>query len=76
VKLRDLKLVEEFDGADGRLRFATTAELLQRFGLESLQELTMASLSGNPPAKEGPLPRRPTPTDADEDSDQRAWMDW
>jgi chromosome segregation and condensation protein ScpB len=26
VKLRDLKLVEEFAGADGRLRFATTAE--------------------------------------------------
>jgi Segregation and condensation complex subunit ScpB len=24
VKLRDLKLVEEFAGADGRLRFATT----------------------------------------------------
>ena len=31
VKLRDLKLVEEFAGADGRLRFATTAEFLQRF---------------------------------------------
>jgi chromosome segregation and condensation protein ScpB len=40
VKLRDLKLVEEFAGADGRLRFATTAEFLQRFGLASLQELT------------------------------------
>jgi segregation and condensation protein B len=52
VKLRDLKLVEEFAGADGRLRFATTAEFLQRFGLASLQELTMASLSGNPPAIE------------------------
>jgi segregation and condensation protein B len=52
VKLRDLKLVEEFAGADGRLRFATTAEFLQRFGLESLQELTMASLSGHPPAIE------------------------
>jgi chromosome segregation and condensation protein ScpB len=24
VKLRDLKLVEDFAGADGRLRFATT----------------------------------------------------
>jgi hypothetical protein len=25
--------VEEFDGADGRLRFVTTEALLQRFGL-------------------------------------------
>jgi Segregation and condensation complex subunit ScpB len=40
VKLRDLKLVEEFAGADGRLRFATTEAFLQRFGLASLQELT------------------------------------
>ncbi|HEY5705736.1 MAG TPA: SMC-Scp complex subunit ScpB [Terrimicrobiaceae bacterium] len=45
VKLRDLKLVEEFAGADGRLRFATTQAFLQRFGLTSLQELTAASLS-------------------------------
>jgi chromosome segregation and condensation protein ScpB len=30
VKLRDLKLVEEFAGADGRLRFATTGAFLQR----------------------------------------------
>jgi chromosome segregation and condensation protein ScpB len=45
VKLRDLKLVEEFAGADGRLRFATTRTFLQRFGLASLQELTAASLS-------------------------------
>jgi len=29
VKLRDLKLVEEFAGADGRLRFATTEEFFQ-----------------------------------------------
>jgi chromosome segregation and condensation protein ScpB len=50
VKLRDLKLVEEYAGADGRLRFATTEEFLQRFGLASLQELTAASLSGNPHA--------------------------
>jgi segregation and condensation protein B len=49
VKLRDLKLVEEFAGADDHLRFATTAEFLQCFSLASLQELTMASLSGNPP---------------------------
>jgi segregation and condensation protein B len=48
LKLRDLKLVEEFAGADGPLRFATTAEFLQRFGLASLQELTATSLSGNP----------------------------
>ena len=48
VKLRDLKLVEEFAGTDGRLRFATTEAFLQRFGLASLQELNAASLSGNP----------------------------
>jgi chromosome segregation and condensation protein ScpB len=48
VKLRDLKLVEEFAGTDGRLRFATTEEFLQRFGLASLQELTATSLSGIP----------------------------
>jgi segregation and condensation protein B len=45
VTLRDLKLVEEFAGADGRLRFATTGTFLQRFGLASLGELTAASLS-------------------------------
>ena len=45
VKLRDLKLVEEFAGADGRLRFATTEAFLQRFALASLGELTEASLS-------------------------------
>jgi len=45
VKLRDLKLVEEFAGADGRLRFVTTEAFLQRFGLASLGELTAASLS-------------------------------
>ena len=47
VKLRDHKLVEEFAGADGRLRFATTQAFLQRFGLASLQELTKTSLSRN-----------------------------
>ena len=52
MKLRDLKLVEEFAGDDGRLRFATTAEFLQRFGLASLQELTTTSLSRNQPAVE------------------------
>lgn len=45
VKLRDLKLVEEFAGSDGRLRFATTEAFLERFGLASLWELTVASLS-------------------------------
>ena len=52
VKLRDLKLVEEFAGADGRLRFATTAEFLQRFGLASLGELTTSWLPRNQPAIE------------------------
>ena len=52
VKLRDLKLVEEFAGADGRLRFATTQAFLQRFRLASLQELTTTSLSRNQPAIE------------------------
>jgi segregation and condensation protein B len=48
VKLRDLKLVEEFAGGDDRLRFATTEAFLQRFGLASLQELTAVSVSANP----------------------------
>ena len=48
VKLRDLGLVEEFAGADGRLRFATTEEFLQRFGLASVGELTTASVSATP----------------------------
>lgn len=39
VKLRELKLVEEFAGNDGRLRFATTAAFLQRFAIADLQEL-------------------------------------
>ena len=43
VKLRDLKLVEEFAGPDGRLHFATTETFLQRFGLGSLGDLTSAS---------------------------------
>lgn len=50
VTLRDLKLVEEFAGPDGRLRFATTGTFLQRFGLASLQELTAASFVASPPA--------------------------
>ena len=52
VKLRDLKLVEEFAGADGRLRFATTETFLQRFGLASLGELTATPLTGLPSAAE------------------------
>jgi chromosome segregation and condensation protein ScpB len=48
VKLRDLNLLEEFAGADGRLRFATTRTFLQRFGLASLQELTAASFVASP----------------------------
>jgi hypothetical protein len=39
VKLGDLKLVEEFAGTDGRLRFETTAEFSQPFGLASLQDV-------------------------------------
>ncbi|HEY5779154.1 MAG TPA: SMC-Scp complex subunit ScpB [Terrimicrobiaceae bacterium] len=54
VKLRDLKLVEKFAEADGRLRFATTEAFLQRFGLASLRELTAASLSDRATAI-GPL---------------------
>jgi chromosome segregation and condensation protein ScpB len=46
VKLRNLKLVQEFAAMDGRLRFATTEAFLQRFGLASLQELTAASALG------------------------------
>jgi hypothetical protein len=40
--------VQEFAGADGRLRFATIEAFLQRFGLARLQELTAASISANP----------------------------
>jgi chromosome segregation and condensation protein ScpB len=55
MKLRDLKLMAEFAGSDGRLRFATTEEFLQRFGLANVGELTAASLSAIPPATEQPL---------------------
>jgi hypothetical protein len=37
------KLVEEFAGLDGRLRFATTEAFVQRFGLASFGDLTSAS---------------------------------
>ena len=52
VKLRDLHLVEEFAGSDGRLRFATTEAFLQRFGLTNLQELTAASLLNHSPVNQ------------------------
>ena len=34
--LRDAGLIEEFEGAGGRLQFVTTGKFLQRFGLKSL----------------------------------------
>ncbi len=40
--LRNLDLVEEFAGPDGRLRFATTDSFLTRFGIESLADLAGA----------------------------------
>ena len=53
VTLRDLKLVEEFAGNDGRLRFATTKAFLQRFGLTSLSELTATLFSDGRPQQFG-----------------------
>ena len=44
VKMRDLKLVEEFAGSDGRLRFATTEAFLQRFGLATELSASFVSL--------------------------------
>lgn len=55
VKLRDLRLVTDFAGDDGRLRFATTVIFLQRFGLENLTELNAALLRSLPTASH-PLP--------------------
>lgn len=39
ASLRQMELVEEFAGADGRLRFATTSKFLAQFGLTSAEEL-------------------------------------
>ena len=44
--LRQLELVEEFAGPDGRLRFATTGAFLDRFGLNSLSELAATFEAG------------------------------
>ncbi len=38
--LRALEMVEEFTGADGRLRFATTGRFLERFELKSLADIS------------------------------------
>ncbi|MDB6175881.1 MAG: scpB [Chthoniobacteraceae bacterium] len=48
VRLRDLKLVEEFPGPGGRLHFATTAAFLKRFNLQSLDELHGAAAVAAP----------------------------
>ena len=37
--LRQLELVEEFAGPDGRLRFATTGKFLSQFGLDRIEDL-------------------------------------
>jgi chromosome segregation and condensation protein ScpB len=42
--LRQMELVEEFAGPDGRLRFATTSRFLHRFGLVTLDQLKELSL--------------------------------
>ncbi len=36
--LRQMELVEEFAGPDGRLRFATTGRFLERFAIGSIEE--------------------------------------
>ena len=47
--LRQMGLVEEFAGADGRLRFATTVRFLEKFDIESTEKfraLLMRSKAG------------------------------
>ena len=39
LKLREIGLVEEFPGTDGRLRFATTEAFLRQFNMASIEEL-------------------------------------
>ena len=47
--LRQMELVEEFAGAEGRIRFATTGHFLKRFNLGSLEDLrSLTHLEGNP----------------------------
>ena len=41
--LRQLEMVEEFAGPDGRLRFATTSTFLNKFGLDTLEQLLSAT---------------------------------
>ena len=48
--LRQSGMVEEFAGPDGRIRFVTSEEFLQHFGIESPEELR-AALEAN--EKEG-----------------------
>ena len=40
--LRQMGMVEEFAGTDGRLRFATTGRFLEKFGMPSLEDLKTA----------------------------------
>ena len=47
--LRQMELVEEFAGVDGRLRFATTVRFLEKFDIESIEKfraLLMRSKAG------------------------------
>lgn len=44
--LRQMELVDESAGADGRLRFSTTGRFLERFGLGSIEELRSQSVLG------------------------------
>ncbi|MDB6135077.1 MAG: scpB [Verrucomicrobiales bacterium] len=50
VRLREMGLVEDFAGPDGRLQFATTALFLERFSLTSLDELRTLPQHGQEPS--------------------------